>query len=223
MSEVAPDADLFGIDLKKENARLRAQNGKLAQGIAMAAIAGLVGMVAGVVGIAVKPERERIGLDAGLRAVPLVSLTKNDPPDAKVTGMVGDCLNSLFNHAFHNYQTTVERSIGECFTGGGSDSARKMMDPFLERMKKDKVNLSMTYVIQPFINTRSTTSSGGLARNVFHIQGVMAIGYRGGQGSTTVRPVEYAFQSDVVRVSYDSHVTGIRLQNIVMAPWDGQK
>jgi len=223
VNEIAEDADLFGIDLKKENARLRALNSKMAQGVVLAAVAGLIGLVAGVIGMTVKPERERIGLDAGLRAVPLVSLTKNDPPDSTITRMTGDCVNKLFNHAFHNYQTTVESAIGACFTGGGSESVRKVMDPFLDRMKKDKVNLAMTYVIQPFINSRSTTSSGGLLRNVFHVQGVIEIGYRGGQGSTTVRPIQYAFQSDVVRVSYDSHVDGIRLQNIIMAPWDGQK
>jgi hypothetical protein len=222
VSKTAEDADLFGIDLKGENARLRSQNGKLAQAVAFAAIAGLVGLIVGVVGMTVKPERERIGLDANGRAIPLVSLTKNDPPDAKVTRMAGDCINSLFNHAFHNYQTTVERAIGDCFSGGGSASVRTVMEPFLERMKKEKVNISMTYVIQPFINSRSTTSVGGVARNVFTVQGVIAIGYRGGQGTTTTRPVEYAFQSDVVRVSYDSHVEGIRLQNIVMAPWENK-
>ena len=221
MSNAAQDADLFGIDLKSENNRLRAHNAKLSTGIAFAVIAGLIAMGVGIIGMFSKPERDRIGLDANGRAIPLVSLTKNDPPDSKITRMVGDCMNELFNHAFHNYQTTVQRAIGDCFTGGGSDSVRKMMEPFLQRMKKEDVNLAGTFVIQPFINNRGTTSSGGMARNVFYVQGVISVGYRGGKGS--VKPVDYAFQSDVVRVSYDSHPDGIRLQNVVMAPWDGQR
>jgi hypothetical protein len=221
VSNVAEDADLFGIDLKRENERLRAQNGKLAVAISLAVIGGLIAIAVGAVGMFSRPERERIGLDASGRAIPLVSLTKNDPPDAKITRMVGDCMNELFNHAFHNYQTTVQRAIGDCFTGGGSDSVRKMMEPFLARMKKEDVNLAGTFVIQPFINNRGTTSSGGIARNAFYVQGVLSIGYRGGKGG--VKPVEYAFQSDVVRVSYDSHPDGIRLQNVVMAPWEGQR
>jgi hypothetical protein len=213
-------ADLFGIDLAAECSRLRGLNMKLTQGIALVAIAGLIGIGIGITGMLVKPERQRIAIDPAGRVIPVVSLSKNDPPDSRITRMAGDCINSLFNHAFHNFQTTAERAIGECFTGGGSESVRKVMEPFLARMQKDSVNISGTYVIQPFINNRGVMGSGSGARNVFHIQGVIAIGYRGGKENSTVRPVEYAFQTDVVRVSYDSHIEGIRLQNIVLVPWE---
>ncbi|MBY0240017.1 MAG: hypothetical protein K2X55_11950 [Burkholderiaceae bacterium] len=219
MSNQQQTADLFGIDLHAEVTRLRTLNGKLASGIVVAALAGTIGLVVGIAGMTHKPERERIALDANGRAYPVLPLTKGDPPDARITRMAGDCMNSLFNHAFHNYQTTVERAIGECFTGGGSESVRKVMEPFLEKMKKDDVNLSGSFVIQPFINTRSVMGSGAGARNVFHIQGVIDIGYRGGKANTTSRPVPYAFQSDLVRVSYDSHIEGLRLQNVVLVPW----
>lgn len=219
MAEELQAPDLFGIDLHAENVRLRALNTKLAGGVALAAVAGSIALIAGIAGMTSKPERERIALDAGGRAYPVMPLTKGDPPDARITRMAGDCINFLFNHAFHNYQSTVERAIGDCFTGGGSDSVRKVMEPFLERMKKDDVNMASSFVIQPFINTRSVMGSGSGARNVFHIQGVIDIGYRGGKANTTARPVSYAFQSDVVRVSYDSHIEGMRLQNVVLVPW----
>ena len=194
-------------------------NGKLVAGIAIAVIAGSIGIAAAIIGLTSKPERERIALDAQGRAYPVLMLTKGDPPDARVTRMVGDCVNGLFNHAFHNYQTTVERTIGDCFTGGGSESVRKAIEPFLKKMSEGDVNLASSYIIQPFINRRSVQGSGGNARNVFHVQGVIEIGYRGGKANSTSRPVAYAFQSDVVRVSYDSHIEGMRLQNIVLAPW----
>lgn len=219
MSAEDTAADGFGLNLTAECTRLRKLNAKLVNGVALAVVAGTIGIAFGIFAMAVKPERERIGLDASGRAIPLVSLTKNDPPDARITRMVSDCVNSLFNHAFHNYQTTVERTIGECFTGGGSDSVRKMLDPFLARMEKDKVNMAGTFTIQPFINTRRVIGTGANARNAFNIQGVIAIGYRGGKENTTTRPEEYAFSSDVVRVSYDSHIEGIRLQNIILVPW----
>jgi hypothetical protein len=219
MSTQQEAADLFGIDLHAEVTRLRTLNGKLVGGIVIAALAGTIGLAAGIAGMTHKPERERIALDANGRAYPVLPLTKGDPPDARITRMAGDCMNQLFNHAFHNYQTTVERAIGECFTGGGSESVRKVMEPFLEKMKKDDVNLASSFVIQPFINARGVMGNGTGARNVFHIQGVIDIGYRGGKANTTSRPVSYAFQTDVVRVSYDSHIEGMRLQNVVLVPW----
>lgn len=219
MSNQQQAVDLFGIDLHTEVTRLRALNSKLVNNMALAFAAGTIGLVVGIIGLTNKPERERIALDASGRAYPVMSLTKGDPPDARVTRMAGDCINELFNHAFHNYQTTVERAIGDCFTGGGSDSVRKVMEPFLAKMKKDDVNLASSFVIQPFINTRSVMGSGVSARNVFHVQGVIDIGYRGGKANTTSRPMAYAFQSDIVRVSYDSHIEGMRLQNIVLVPW----
>lgn len=212
--------DLVALDLHAECVRLRELNRKLVNGIATVALAGAAALAFGVFALAVRPERERIALDANGRAVPLVVLTKNDPPDARITRMAGDCINELFNDAFHNYQTTVERAIGECFTGGGSESVRRVMDPFLERVKTEQVNLAGTFVIQPFINSRGVIGSGTGARHVFHVQGVIAIGYRGGKINSTIRPVEYAFQTDVVRVSYDSHVEGIRLQNIILVPYE---
>jgi hypothetical protein len=204
MSTQQEAADLFGIDLHAEVTRLRTLNGKLVGGIVIAALAGTIGLAAGI---------------AGMTHKPVLPLTKGDPPDARITRMAGDCMNQLFNHAFHNYQTTVERAIGECFTGGGSESVRKVMEPFLEKMKKDDVNLASSFVIQPFINARGVMGNGTGARNVFHIQGVIDIGYRGGKANTTSRPVSYAFQTDVVRVSYDSHIEGMRLQNVVLVPW----
>lgn len=215
MAEQTQAPDLFGIDLHTEVTRLRDLNTKLVKGIALAVLAGTIGIVGGVVGMTSKPERERVALDANGRAYPLLPLTKGDPPDARITRMAGDCLNGLFNHAFHNYQTTVERAIGDCFTGGGSESVRKVMEPFLARMKKDDINMASSFVIQPFINSRSVMG----ARNVFQVQGVIEIGYRGGKANTTSRPVIYGFQTDVIRVSYDSHIEGMRLQNVVLVPW----
>jgi len=219
MAEETQAPDLFGIDLHAEVTRLRGLNTKLVAAIVPAVVAGTIGIVGGLMMMNSKPERERVSLDANGRAYPLLPLTKGDPPDARITRMAGDCLNGLFNHAFHNYQTTVERAIGDCFTGGGSESVRKVMEPFLERMKKDDINMAATYVIQPFINQRSVMGNGTGARNVFKIQGVIEIGYRGGKANTTTRPVAYAFQTDVVRVSYDSHIEGMRLQNVVLVPW----
>ena len=220
MSANENSADLFGLDLPAECARLRTLNAKLTKGVAIAAIAGLVGIVAGAFGLLTRPAPERIALDAGGRAIPLVALTKADPPDARITRMAADCMNGMFNHAFHNYQTTVERTIGDCFTGGGSASIRKVIEPFLVRLKAEQVNMAGTFVIQPFINSRSVMGGGSGARNVFHVQGVIAIGYRGAKATDTTRPVEYAFQTDIVRVSYDSHIEGIRLQNVVLGPWE---
>lgn len=219
MSNQQEAADLFGIDLHTENVRLRALNSKLVGAVALGFIAGTIGLVVGIIGMTNKPERERIALDPSGRVFPVMALTKGDPPDARITRMAGDCMNELFNHAFHNYQTTVERAIGDCFTGGGSDSVRKVMEPFLDKMKKDDVNLASSFVILPFINKREVMGSGSGARNVFHVQGVIDIGYRGGKAGTTSRPVSYAFQTDVVRVSYDSQIEGIRLQNVVLVPW----
>lgn len=216
----AADEDLFGLDLVAENRRLRSQNSKLINGMVLAGIGGLVGIVFGITTMMTRPEPVRIALDAGGHAVPVLSLTKNDPPDSDITRRVADCMNGLFNHAFNNYQTTVEKSIGECFTGGGSESVRKMLDPFLQRMAKDSLNLSGTYVIQPFINSRGTMGVGGGMRNVFHVQGVMEIGYRGGKENGTTKPVQYAFQTDVVRVPYDSHISGTRLQNAILVPYE---
>lgn len=219
MSNQQEAADLFGIDLHTEVTRLRALNSKLVGAVSLAIVAGTIGVVTGIIGLTNKPERERVALDANNRFFPVMVLTKGDPPDARITRMAGDCMNELFNHAFHNYQTTVERAIGDCFTGGGSDSVRKVMEPFIEKMKKDDVNLASSFVILPFINSRGVMGSGTNARNVFHVQGVIDIGYRGGKASTTSRPVSYAFQTDVVRVSYDSQIEGIRLQNVVLVPW----
>lgn len=216
MSAQDTSADLFGIDLQAECERLRDINRRLATAIGIATIGGITGLVFGVSSMTLAPERERIALDASGRAVPLVVLTKDDPPDARITRMSGDCVNQLFNHAFHNFQSTVERAIGDCFTGGGSESVRQVLDPFLQRVQKEQVNIASSFVIQPFINRRSVQNG----RNVFHIQGVVSIGYRGGKVNTTIRPVEYAFQSDVVRVSYDSHIEGIRLQNIILVPYE---
>lgn len=208
--------DLFGIDLQAECERLRDLNRKLATGIGMAAIGGVIAVLFGMSAMTMAPERERIALDASGRAIPLVVLTKNDPPDARITRMAGDCVNMLFNHAFHNYQTTVERAIGDCFTGGGSESVRKVLNPFLDRVKNEQVNIASSFVIQPFINRRSV--QGG--RNVFQIQGVVSIGYRGSKINSTIKPVEYAFESDVIRVPYDSHIEGIRLQNVILVPYE---
>ncbi|MEX5747537.1 hypothetical protein [Massilia sp. X63] len=219
MSSQQNAADLFGIDLHKEVTRLRELNTKLVGGAALGFVAGTLGLIVGIMGMTSKPERERVALDPAGRFYPVLSLTKNDPPDARITRMAGDCINGLFNHAFHNFQSTVERSVGECFTGGGTESVRQVLEPFLKKMKDSNANLAGSFVIQPFINARSVAGTGASARNVFHVQGVIDIGYRGGKANTTSRPVSYAFQSDIVRVSYDSHIEGIRLQNVVLVPW----
>jgi hypothetical protein len=219
MSSQPNAPDLFGIDLHREVARLRELNTKLAGGAALGIVAGTIGLVVGFMGMTGKPERERVALDPAGRFYPVLSLTKNDPPDAAITRMASNCISGLFNHAFHNYQSTVERTIGECFTGGGSESVRKVLEPHLKKMKDNNANLAGTYVIQPFINARSVAGTGAAARNVFHVQGVIDIGYRGAKANTSLRPVSYAFQSDIVRVSYDSHIEGIRLQNVVLVPW----
>lgn len=221
MTAANNNADLFGLDLASECVRLRAQNATLVKAIALAVLGGSVAVVFGLMTLLVKPERERVAVDAAGRVVPLVSLTKGDPPDARVTRMASDCLNGLFNHAFHNYQTTVERTVGECFTGGGSESVRKLMEPFIARMKSENVNMAANFVIQPFINSRKPIGTGAGMRNVFNIQGIIAIGYRGSKVNTSVAPTKYIFQTDVVRVSYDSHIEGIRLQNVVLVPYEG--
>lgn len=201
---------MFGLDLHDEVLRLREQNSKLSKGIFLSAVAAIAGFVFGAVCIAIKPDPERVAIDPSGRVFPVVSLTKNDPPDSRVTRLAGDCVNDLLNHAFHNYQTTVERAIGACFTGGGSESVRQQIYPLLDTMNKEKMNMASSFIIQPFINNR--VIEGG--RRVYKIQGEVSIGYRGRGASSP--PIRYAFATDVVRVPYDSHIEGIRLQNLIL-------
>lgn len=205
---------LLGIDLVEDNIRLREINAKLAKGIVFSSIAAVVGVAIGLIGFIIKPEPERIAVDPAGRAVPVLTLTKNDPPDSRITKLAGECVSDLLNHAFHNYQTTVERAIGGCFTGQGSVSVRQAIDPLLERMKKERMNMAAQYVIMPFINSRSVD---GFGRRVFHVQAVISVGYRGTALAGSIKPIEYALSADVVRVPYDSHIEGVRMQNLVLA------
>lgn len=204
---------LTDVDLVAENVRLRSLNSQLTIGIALAALAAVVGVVVGAIGFFSKPDPERIAIDPAGRVVPLTVLTKNDPPDARITKFAGECVTDLLNHAFHNYQTTTERAISNCFTGGGSESVRAAIYPLLARMKKERMNMAGQFVIMPFINSRSLDRFG---RRVFNVQAVIVIGYRGTAASGSIRPIEYSLSTDVVRVPYDSHIEGVRLQNLIL-------
>jgi hypothetical protein len=207
---MAVQEDLLGLDLVRELKRVNALNSKLVNGIVIAAAAGVIGIVFGLISALSRPEPVRLATDAQGRAYPVASLTANDPPDAKVTKVAGECIYYLLNHSFHNFQNTFEKAVGECVTGGGTVGIRKAADPLLARMRADKLNMSSQFVIFPFINSRSDVKG----RRVYHVQGVVSVGYRGTDRS--VPPIEYVFSSDVTRVPYDSHIEGLRMENLVL-------
>lgn len=202
--------DTYGLDLHAEVLRLREQNSKLIKGILLSGLAAVIGIVFGVSAYFSKPEPERFAVDPAGRVFPVNSLSAGDPPDSRVTRFAADCINSLLNHAFHNYQNTVERAVSECFTGGGTDSVKQTVMPLLQTMKDKQLNLASQFVILPFINNRVLE----YGRRVYKVQGVITVGYRGKGAS--IRPIEYAFQTDVVRVPYDSSIEGVRLQNLIL-------
>lgn len=202
--------DSYGLDLHAEVLRLREQNSKLTKGMLLSGVAAFIGIVFGISAFAIKPQPERFAVDPAGRVFPVAPLTTDDPPDARVTRFAGDCINGLLNHAFHNYQNTVERAVSECFTGGGTESVKQTIMPLLQTMKDKQLNLATEFVILPFINNRVIENN----RRVYKVQGVIAVGYRGKGAS--IRPIQYAFQTDVVRVPYDSSIEGIRLQNLIL-------
>lgn len=205
---------LFGVDLQNELQRLREQNASLTASFAKIATASLVAVAIGLVAFFKRPAPDRVAVDPQWRVVQMTTLTENDPPDSRITKFAGECISDALNHAFHNYQTTVERAIGSCFTGGGSESVRQALDPLLKTMRDKKLNMETQFLIQPFINSRDTDKFN---RHVFHIQAIIMVGYRStGEGGST-RPLKYALSTDVVRVPYDSQIEGIRLQNLILS------
>ena len=207
------DAQLLspGLDLKADNDRLREQNTKLINSLAKVSLGTVLCVAVGLFGLLREPERERLAVDPAGRVYPVTMLTKNDPPDARVTAMVDRCISDLLNHAFHNFQTTVERAVGGCVTGGGSLSVRRALDPLLERMKKEQMNLAGSFVIQPFIHKRGVENNS----RTYEVQATIQVGYRG--TSSSIRPVEYALSANVIRVPFESHPEGLRIQNLVLA------
>lgn len=201
---------LAGLDLHAELDRVRGLNVKLAGALSLITIGVIAAIVFAVAALTFKPEPDRMAVDPMGRVYPVSLLTTDDPPDSRVTRMVGDCVTDLLNHPFHNYQTGVEKAISGCFTGGGSQSIRVTLDPLLAKMKTEQMNMASNFVILPFINNRRI--EGG--RRVYNVQGVVAVGYRGRGASA--QPITYAFSTDVVRVAYDSHIEGIRLQNLLL-------
>lgn len=206
--------DGYGVDLYAEIKRLRAQNAKLVTGIATASIGGLIALLIGFTAYFQKPDPDRYAVGPNGEAFPLQSLTKNDPPDSRVTRFASDCVTDLLNQKFDNYQSNVERAIGSCFTGGGSESIRTVLDPFLAKAKEMKMNLAVNFVIQPFINTRWVEGKGISAYRVYNIQAVVTLGYRGQVNST--RAVEYTLETNLVRVPYQSQIEGLRMQNLLL-------
>jgi len=194
--------------------RLREQNSSLVKSVAGAAIGGLIALVIGLSAYFKKPEPDRVAVGADRRVVQMQSLTTGDPPDARVTRFVSDCITDLLNQPFNNYQRTVERAIGDCFTGGGSESIRETIYPLLATAKDKKMNLASTWSTQPFINSRRIEGNLKTGYRVFNVQAVLSVGYRG--QTNTSKPIDYVLEVNVARVPFDSNAEGIRLQNLVL-------
>lgn len=202
---------LVGTDLVVELKRQTLSNRR--QATTFAVLVATCAVLAGVIvhSLVMRPDPVRITIDVSGRAIPLNTLPTADPLDRRVLGLVGDCMHGLLNASFLDYQTTVGRTIGDCFTGGGTDAVRKEIDPFLAKMKATRLNLYSEWKTLPFIDTRS---GGSPADRVFRVRGQIAVGYRG--ESTVERPVLYNFEALVVRVPYESSIQGIRVQSVSM-------
>jgi hypothetical protein len=209
----------MGLDLLAELERTRHLNSKLVSG-SVAIIAGsLLVATVGLYAYLHRPEPDRVGVMPDGRVIALQSLDKGDPPDSRVTRRVEDCMIDLLNQPFTNYQNTVEKALSNCFTGGGADSAREAIDPLLQGIKKNKMELASGFVIKPFVNSRKVETDSGGPYRVWNIQAVLSVGYRGTTSST--KPVEYAMEVNIRRVPYNSHIEGTRLQNMVLKVYNG--
>lgn len=207
-------SDSYGLDLHDEVKRLRGQNSTLVKSIFWTSVAGVVALIIGLSAYFKKPEPDRVAVGPNMSVVQMQPLTSGDPPDARVTRFVSDCITDLLNQPFNNFQRTVERAIGDCFTGGGSASIRETIYPLLDTAKDKKMNITATWSIQPFINSRRIEGNLKTGYRVFNIQAVLSVGYRGQTNSS--KPVDYALEVNVARVPFDSNVEGLRLQNLVL-------
>lgn len=202
---------IFGFDPIGENEKLRDLNRKLSGAIVFVAAASIIAIVFGVWSLRSKPEPVRIGVDESGRTFKMVPLTNEGVPQIRVTRMASDCVFQLLNHAWTSSQESVERAIGGCMTADGEESVRLALEPHLARIMKNQSNLVATYTIQPFLNKREVINS----KLVYHYQAAVQLADRGGKG--TGNPIEYVVQADLVRVSFDSHPEGVRLQNLVLS------
>jgi hypothetical protein len=204
------DAALLGVDLVAALLAERAINKKLSTAIGIMAMGSVLCIFSAIGAFSAKPQPDRIAVGPNHEVFSIQMMANMDPPDSKVTAFVGECMDGLLNGAFHNFQSTVGATIDRCFTGGGAESARHEIDPFLLQMKKDQMNLASLPMIMPFIDSRPVV----LGRGTYKVQGTYAVGFRGTNSST--RPIEYAYEATVVHVPYESNVFGIRIESVTM-------
>lgn len=210
-----PVIDDLPIDLNAEVTRLRSLNRRLTHALYCAAITVPVTLVFALGALFVRPTPERFAVDPSGRFAPIVALNKDDPPDARVISRMGDCITDLYNHSFTNYRTTVSKAKVECLTGGGADSFQEALNPLLEVMQRSKVNMVATLRVSPNIASRSFING---ARS-FKVQAMVDLGYVGQSG--TQQPVSYALEMTMVRVPWESHLTGLRVRDILLKRADG--
>lgn len=196
--------DLYGALVKARRVGQR-----LDGSVGLASKALLVLAVLAVVALWMRPDPDRLAVDPANRIYPIEAMAAGDPPESKVTLFVKDCMSGVLNGTFTDYDRTINRSIGECFTAAGQDSVTPVIAPFLANMKRDRKNLTSQYVVTPFTKLRLGSS---LSNRVWKVQGIVAVGYRGQNVNT--QPILYAFEASVVRVPYWSSVQGIRLDQI---------
>lgn len=204
---------MSGMDLYGEMIRQRRLNRKLTSGLTIAGIVCAVLAVIAIAALAMRADAFKVAVDPVGRAYPIETMTTDDPPDAKVTLFVRDCINGVLNGTFHDYDETIGKTISECFTTGGEVAVASVIEPFLDQMKANKTNVASQFVVLPLM--RGKTGSK-FANRKFTVQGEVAVGFRG--QNTNSRPLTYAFEASVVRVPYWSSVQGIRLESIRMKP-----
>lgn len=206
-------AESYGLSPLQENQQLRERNAALLRTNVILGISSAIAIFFSIWCIANRPSPERYGVDSEGRAFPPIPLSKEAVPQLRVTRMVSDCVFKLTNHAWTSFQSSVESSINECLTPDGADSFRAAIEPWLKKIKVNKTNLVMAYAIAPFVNSKEVDIRGRL---VFKYQGVLSIGERGGNSTGSTRPIDFVMQADVVRVGFDSHPEGVRIQNLIL-------
>lgn len=205
------DTALVGTDLTIEIRRTRVLNQRLAAAFGFMSLSAVLMFGIAIHSIGFKVDPVRVAVDQTAHVYGIDTTAAGEPADAKITMFVGNCINGVLNASFANYKNTVSRSVGECFTGGGTASVMKEIEPFLQSMKTNRTNLVTQFTVLPFINTRTEPTA---RTRSYKVQGVVALSYIGEQTST--RPLSYSFEANVVRVPYESSIYGIRLESITM-------
>lgn len=163
----------------------------------------------------VRPSPEKFAVDPAGRFAPIVEISKGDPPDAKVIARVADCVTDLYNHSFTHFRTTVARAKVDCMTGGGADSFQEALNPLLETLRQQKVNMVATFRVSPNISARTIIDG----KRAYIVQAAVDLGYVGQSG--VQQPLLYSVQMTVMRVPWDSHISGLRVRDISLKRADG--